>query len=59
LTGAALLRRTTCERAARSPGDACFALAEQASEEAGPAQLLVVLSDRPAAVDRDACLSAR
>jgi hypothetical protein len=33
---------TTSESADRSRADACFALAEQASEQAGPARLVLV-----------------
>jgi hypothetical protein len=36
--------------------DACFALAAQASGEAGPAHLVLVRGERRASLDRDASL---
>lgn len=38
--------RTTSERADRGHADACFNLAEQASEEAGPTHLVLIRSGR-------------
>ena len=38
-------QRTTCERAHRPRAHPCFALAEQSSEDAAPAQLVVVRSE--------------
>jgi hypothetical protein len=46
--------RTTSDSADRSGADACFALAQQASEQAGPARLVLVPSERALCASRDA-----
>ncbi len=46
-TRAGLSLGTTFESADRSRADVCFALAEQASEQTGPARLVLVRNDRP------------
>jgi hypothetical protein len=38
---------TTSKSAERSPADACFALAERVSHDAGPAHLVLVRSEHP------------
>ena len=43
------LLRTTSESADRSHADTCIAVAEQASDEAGPARLVLVRSSHAAA----------
>ena len=45
---------TTSESADRSSADACFTLAEQASEEAGPAHFVLVQRERLGPSPRDA-----
>jgi hypothetical protein len=49
---------TTCESADRSRADACFALGEQASEQAGPARLVLVLSESEWRLARDGSFRA-
>ena len=51
------LLRTTAERADRLRADSCFAVAEQSSEEAGPARLSFVEGGRLARASPDACSS--
>jgi len=51
--------RTTSESAVRSHAEACFALAEQASEHAGPARLVLVPSGRLVGFTRDDRIDAK
>jgi hypothetical protein len=49
--------RTRLERADRTGAHFCFALAERSSQEAGPAQLVVVLCASELGAGRDARIS--
>jgi hypothetical protein len=51
--------RTRLERADRTGAHSCFALAERSSEEAGPAQLVVVRLRRLGASTADGSFHAR